>query len=107
MYNLIQLGWNEFFENQFQVYKNQEFIPARVAAENKQRYILFTEAGELTGEVTGRLLYSSETQQIYQKVQLINMLQLQMLNYLLILVFLSLILVVLIRDKTYHSCTLV
>jgi ribosome biogenesis GTPase len=61
VYNLIQLGWNEFFENQFQVYKNQEFIPARVAAENKQRYILFTEAGELTGEVTGKLLYSSET----------------------------------------------
>ena len=61
MYNLIQLGWNEFFENQFKVFKEQGLIPARVSAENKQRYVLFTEAGELSGEVTGKLLYSSET----------------------------------------------
>jgi ribosome biogenesis GTPase len=61
VYNLIQLGWNEFFENQFQVYKNRGLIPTRVAAENKQRYILVTESGELTGEVTGKLLYSSAT----------------------------------------------
>lgn len=61
MYNFIQLGWNEFFEKQFQAYKNQRLVPARVAAENKQRYILFTEGGEMTGEVTGKLLYSSET----------------------------------------------
>lgn len=49
------------FENQFKTFKEQNFIPARIAAENKQRYILFSEAGELLGEVTGKLLYSSET----------------------------------------------
>jgi ribosome biogenesis GTPase len=61
MYNLIQLGWNEFFENQFKAYSSKNFIPARISAENKQRYFLFTETGELTGEVTGKLLYTSET----------------------------------------------
>ena len=61
MFNLIQFGWNDFFENQFKTFKEQNFIRARIAAENKQRYILFSEAGELMGEVTGKLLYSSET----------------------------------------------
>jgi|GEM_PF-4316323 len=31
MYNLIQLGWNEFFESQFQSLKDKTLIPARVA----------------------------------------------------------------------------
>ncbi len=61
MYNLNQLGWNEFFENQIQNIKGNNFIAARVAQEHKQRYILFSEFGELSGEVTGKLLYSSET----------------------------------------------
>ena len=60
MYNLIQLGWNEFFQDQFQIFKAQNFIPGRIAVENKQRYILYTEKGELPAEVTGKLLYSSE-----------------------------------------------
>jgi len=64
MYNLIQLGWNEFFQNQFQVFKGQSLIPARIASENKQRYILYSEAGELPGEVTGKLLYSSEVSEL-------------------------------------------
>src|SRR3989339_276180 len=64
MYNLIQLGWNEFLQNQFQMFKQQNFIPARIAVENKQRYILYSEAGELPGEVTGKLLYSSEVAEL-------------------------------------------
>ncbi len=60
MYNLIQLGWNEFFQNQLKIFKEQNFIPGRIAVENKQRYILYTEMGELPAEVTGKLLYSSE-----------------------------------------------
>ena len=64
MYNLIQLGWNEFFQNQFQIFKEQNFNPGRIAVENKQRYILYTVAGELPGEVTGKLLYSSEVAEL-------------------------------------------
>jgi ribosome biogenesis GTPase len=60
MYNLIQLGWNEFFQNQFQMFKEQNFIPARIAIENRQRYVIYTEMGELPAEITGKLLYSSE-----------------------------------------------
>ena len=60
MYNLIQLGWNEFFQNQLKIFKEQNFIPGRIAVENKQRYIVYTEMGELPAEVTGKLLYSSE-----------------------------------------------
>ncbi len=61
MEKLISLGWNTFFENQFNNYKNSGFIPARVIIEHKQRYLLYTEKGEVTGEVTGKLLYTSDT----------------------------------------------
>ena len=61
MKNLISLGWNAFFENQFNNYNKNEFIPARVIVEHKQRYLLHTEKGEVSGEVTGKLLYTSET----------------------------------------------
>ena len=61
MKNLISLGWNTFFENQYNQYKNSGFIPARVIVEHKQRYLLYTEKGEVTGEVTGKLLYTTDT----------------------------------------------
>jgi ribosome biogenesis GTPase / thiamine phosphate phosphatase len=61
VFSLTQLGWNDFFEKKYKPYKEKNFIAARVAAEDKQRYLIFSEAGELTGEVTGKLLYCSET----------------------------------------------
>lgn len=64
MYNLSQLGWNEFFQNQFQVFREQNFIPGRIAVENKQRYILYTSMGKFPGEITGKLLYSSEASEL-------------------------------------------
>jgi ribosome biogenesis GTPase / thiamine phosphate phosphatase len=61
MFNLTSLGWNEFFEHQFIKFRERNFVAARIAAENKQRYILFSKYGELNGEITGKLLYASET----------------------------------------------
>lgn len=61
MYSLKQLGWTSYFEDEFIKTNKNEFIPARVAVENKQRYVLLTEAGEISGEVIGKLLYSAES----------------------------------------------
>ncbi len=61
MEKLISLGWNTFFDEQFNKYKDRGFIPARVAVEHKQRYLLYSENGEVNGEVTGKLLYTSNS----------------------------------------------
>jgi hypothetical protein len=39
---------NPSIENQFKLYNELNFIPAGVAEENKQRYILFSDAGVST-----------------------------------------------------------
>ena len=57
MPTLQDLGWNSQREADFAEYRKQGFLPARVAVEHKHRYVLLWDQGELSGEVTGRLLY--------------------------------------------------
>ncbi|MBN1348445.1 ribosome small subunit-dependent GTPase A [candidate division KSB1 bacterium] len=59
--NLIELGWNEYFESHFQQYKNEGFSPARVAREEKERYLVYSEFGELAAEISGKMLYQSQS----------------------------------------------
>jgi ribosome biogenesis GTPase / thiamine phosphate phosphatase len=59
--NLHSLGWNSYFESQFENYKSQGFIAARVVRENRQIYLINVGAGELSAEITGRLYYLSES----------------------------------------------
>ncbi|HDL03887.1 MAG TPA: GTPase RsgA, partial [candidate division Zixibacteria bacterium] len=53
--DLTSLGWNGDFENNFESYKNSGLIPARVALEQKERYVLFSEFGELAAQISGRM----------------------------------------------------
>ena len=57
---LIDLGWNDFFEANFFEYNQHNFIPARVARENKNNYLLLSEYGELTATVTGKMLFEKD-----------------------------------------------
>lgn len=68
MTNINSLGWNEFFENHFKQYKQQGFEVGRVAIENKTNYQIITEYGEAIGEVSGKLLFVSESQSELPKV---------------------------------------
>ncbi len=52
--NLINLGWNQFFEKQFEPYKPQNLIPARIAREHKNIYIVLDQDGEMLAEVSGK-----------------------------------------------------
>lgn len=56
---LEQLGWNSFFAQSFEAYSSQNFQVARVALEHKHIYTLYSEAGELLGEVSGKLRYQA------------------------------------------------
>ncbi|MBE9180669.1 ribosome small subunit-dependent GTPase A [Oculatella sp. LEGE 06141] len=57
--NLNQLGWNYSLGCQFQPYANAGFSAGRVAVEHRGAYILYTERGEVTAEVAGKLRYQA------------------------------------------------
>jgi len=59
--NLIDLGWNSFFEDDFQKYKASGFLAARISAVHKHACLALTENGELPAEVSGRFLFEAES----------------------------------------------
>jgi ribosome biogenesis GTPase len=53
--NLIDIGWNSFFEDKFGQYKRLGMIPARISQQHKTVYLALCEYGEITAEVAGRI----------------------------------------------------
>jgi ribosome biogenesis GTPase len=61
MHDLKSLGWSEFFERQFEPYRKQGHFAGRVALEQRGAYRLYTEYGELSARVRGKLRFDSES----------------------------------------------
>lgn len=59
--NLHTLGWNQFFESQFHTWRDQGYLPARVAEEHRTRYMVIGEFGTLPAEVSGRFRHLADT----------------------------------------------
>jgi ribosome biogenesis GTPase len=59
MYDLKTLGWNPFFEKEFEPYKDQGYEAGRVALEYQGIYRVFTDGGETLAEVTGKLRFQA------------------------------------------------
>ncbi len=55
MINLKMFGWNDRFAEQLGAISLEGVLPARVAVQQKHRYILYTSAGERPGEIAGRI----------------------------------------------------
>ena len=53
--DLLQLGWNDFFVQQFAEYAEQGLSPARIAAQHRELYRAYSEQGELVASVSGSL----------------------------------------------------
>lgn len=68
MNSLKSFGWDSFFEENSGSFKQNGFSFARVITEHKERYIVASEKGELSAEITGKLLYSSESNARLPKV---------------------------------------
>jgi len=68
MSTLTQLGWNDYFAEAFESYRSQGFSPGRIAVENRDNYLVMTESGDYSAQVTGRLLYTSESPSDLPKV---------------------------------------
>lgn len=61
MYDLISLGWSEFFDRAFQSFAERGHFPGRVALEQRGAYRLYTANGELSAQVRGKLRFDSES----------------------------------------------
>lgn len=57
---LASLGWSDYFAQAFAEHAKTGLVPARVALEHKHAYALWTEKGETTGVLLGRLLKSGD-----------------------------------------------
>jgi len=65
---LETLGWNSFFESQLTQEEKDLYIPARVAEEQKNSYWLFSERGDLLGEIAGRMRYLATAREDFPAV---------------------------------------
>ncbi|MBD2683329.1 MULTISPECIES: ribosome small subunit-dependent GTPase A [Nostoc] len=66
--NLDFLGWSNFFAHSFAPYRQQGFCVGRVAIEYRNTYIVYSEQGELTVEVTGKLRHQATKAQDFPAV---------------------------------------
>ncbi|MBL5769314.1 ribosome small subunit-dependent GTPase A [Heyndrickxia sporothermodurans] len=66
--NLQTLGWNTYFEEHFEEYKQQGYEVGRVTLEHKKIYRVATEHGELLSEVSGKLRFQAFERQDYPAV---------------------------------------
>ncbi len=56
---LVDLGWNSFFENHFDHYRNENYSALRIIRENREKYIAYGELGEFICEVSGKYRFDS------------------------------------------------
>ncbi len=61
MHDLKSLGWSEFFEREFEPYREQGHAAGRVALEERGAYRLYTEHGEMSARVRGKLRFDSRS----------------------------------------------
>jgi ribosome biogenesis GTPase len=66
--DLKKLGWNAFFEREFEPFRADGFVVGRVAVEHKDRYWILTATGEYPAEVTGKLMFGAESAADFPKV---------------------------------------
>ena len=57
--DLIELGWNPFFQKHFEPFRSQGLAPGRIARECGHIYPVYSEYGELTGEVSGKIRHNA------------------------------------------------
>lgn len=66
--NLTSLGWNSFFEEHFETFRSQDFTVGRIAVEHKERYEIYTEHDEVSGEITGKFRFEAERREDFPAV---------------------------------------
>ena len=58
---LEELGWNSFFSQHFESLQMPGTLPARVVSERRQSYLVYSQYGELSTEISGKMRYEATT----------------------------------------------
>ncbi len=66
--NLVELGWNSFFEQHFEPFRNGGYVPARVAREHRELYVVYGEQGEFAAKVSGKMRHKAESRSDFPAV---------------------------------------
>ena len=61
MYKLKSLGWTSDFETEFAIHKQHGYRAGRVALEHRGSYQIYSELGELSAALTGRLRFNADS----------------------------------------------
>ncbi len=65
---MYRLGWEPFFEEQYELQKVPGSIPARVSSESKGLYRVFSPDGELSAKLSGKMRYTSREMNVQPAV---------------------------------------
>jgi ribosome biogenesis GTPase / thiamine phosphate phosphatase len=65
---LRKIGWDNYFEERFKEYGDKGFYPGRISSEHRNLYKIFTEKGEMTGDISGKMRYQAEESGNYPAV---------------------------------------
>lgn len=65
---LEKLGWNDFFKENFRNYAEQGYGVGRVYLENRQSFWLYTKAGEIKADVSGKMIYHADSRSDFPAV---------------------------------------
>ncbi|MEG0308970.1 MAG: ribosome small subunit-dependent GTPase A [Clostridium sp.] len=66
--NLEKLGWNTYFQENFEPYLEKGFCAARVIVQHKGNYIVCSEKGSFTSKLSGKFMYNSDVKKDYPAV---------------------------------------
>lgn len=65
---LEELGWNSFFSQHFESLQMLDAVPARVVSERRGSYQVYSQYGELSAEISGKMRYQAATEDRYPAI---------------------------------------
>jgi ribosome biogenesis GTPase len=65
---LDELGWNSFFSEHFESLQMPGTVPARVVSERRNSYQVYSQYGELSAEISGKMRYEATTEDRYPAI---------------------------------------
>jgi ribosome biogenesis GTPase len=66
--SLEKLGWNTYFEKNFEPYLEKGFCAARVITQHKGNYIVCSEKGSFNGKLSGKFMHNADVKKDYPSV---------------------------------------
>lgn len=66
--SLEDLGWNSFFQKNYQLLEMPDSVPARVITGSRESFQIYCQYGELSARIAGRMRYSAGEENMYPAV---------------------------------------